>query len=94
MKQLRSEILPSSLPPMGINREQAAAFIGISATLYDRCVEAGTMPGPRVIGGRQVYDVDELIRAFRQLPHKSGPFGELDDSSTTGNAFDNAKKAQ
>lgn len=90
MKQLRSEVLPSSLPPIGISREQAAALVGIGATLYDKCVEAGTMPGPRMIFGRLVYDVEEVIRAFRALPHKAGK-GDLDDEPVAGNAFDDAE---
>jgi predicted DNA-binding transcriptional regulator AlpA len=89
MKQVRAEVLPTSLPPIGINREQAAAFIGISPSLYDKCVERGTMPGPRMIGGRAVYDVEEVIKAFRSIPHRAG---DLDDEPTAGNAFDNAKK--
>lgn len=90
MKQLRSEILPSSLPPIGISREQAAALVGISASLYDKCVDAGTMPGPRMIFGRLVYDVEEVIRAFRALPHRSGG-SNLDDEPIAGNAFDDAE---
>ncbi|WP_312038580.1 hypothetical protein [Rhizobium binae] len=92
MKPQRMEILPSSLPPIGISREQAAALIGIGPTLYDRCVAAGTMPGPRVIGGRLVYDVEEVIRAFRSLPHKGQAAGDLDDEPVAGNAFDDAEE--
>lgn len=90
MKSQRLEILPASLPPVGINREQAAALVGISVSLYDKCVAVGTMPGPRMIFGRLVYDVEEVILAFRALPHKdSAP--ELDDGPSPGNAFDDAE---
>lgn len=88
IKHLRSEILPSSLPPIGINREQAAALVGISVTLYDKAVEAGTMPRPRLIGGRQVYDVEELIKAFRALPHKGGDAQPLDGIEAGSNPWD------
>ncbi|MGO7901613.1 MULTISPECIES: hypothetical protein [Rhizobium] len=92
MKLQKHEVLPSSLPPIGISREQAAALIGIGPTLYDKCVTAGTMPGPRVIGGRLVYDVEEVVRAFRSLPHKGPIFGDLDDEPVAGNAFDDAEE--
>ncbi|WP_271025565.1 hypothetical protein [Rhizobium sp. RCAM05973] len=86
MKTLRVEILPSSLPPLGINREQAAALVGIGATLFDKAVEAGAMPKPRVIGERSIYDVAELIEAFRKLPHKSGDGGTLESLDEKPNA--------
>jgi hypothetical protein len=91
MKAMKAEILPLSLPPLGINREQAATLIGISVSLFDKAVGAGTMPKPRMIGERQVYDVGELIEAFRKLPHKDGE--PLDEFAPKGNAFDNAEKA-
>lgn len=94
MRAQRTEILPVSLPPLGINREQAAALIGVGTSLFDKAVEIGTMPKPRMIGERLVYDVGELIEAFRKLPHRGGEQDELDAITTTGNAFDNAKKAQ
>lgn len=94
MRPQRAEILPPSLPPLGINREQAAALIGIGTSLFDKAVEVGTMPKPRMIGERLVYDVAELIDAFRKLPHKGGEQDALDATFVAGNAFDNAKKAQ
>lgn len=94
MKALRAEILPSSLPPLGISREQAAALVGIGTSLFDKAVDIGTMPKPRMIGERLVYDVAELIDAFRKLPHKGGEQDALDATFVAGNAFDNAKKAQ
>lgn len=87
MKAQRTEILPSSLPPLGINREQAAALVGISVSLFDRAVEAGTMPKPRKIGGRLVYDVMEIAEAFRRLPHQERE-GELDGSPSESNPWD------
>lgn len=65
--------LPISLPPVGISREQAASFIGISPTLFDRLVFEGKMPDGRQIYGRLVWDVQEVADAFRRLPHRSEP---------------------
>lgn len=97
MKVMKLEILPSSLPPLGINREQAAALVGIGTNLFDKAVDVGTMPQPRLIGGRLVWDVEELISAFRLLPHRMGEQSSndnLDEIKSKGNAFDNAKKGQ
>jgi predicted DNA-binding transcriptional regulator AlpA len=92
MRAAKLEVLPSSLPPLGINREQAAALVGIGTNLFDKAVESGTMPKPRMVGERLVYDVSELVDAFRRLPHKGREHEPLDAITTIGNAFDNAKK--
>ncbi|WP_206073333.1 helix-turn-helix transcriptional regulator [Mesorhizobium wenxiniae] len=73
-----SAVLPDSLPPVGINREQAAALIGIGTSLFDRLVAAGKMPEPRTIAGRLIWDVEEVAAAFRALPHRSEPIVPLD----------------
>lgn len=88
MKTQRAEILPLSLPPLGINREQAASLVGISVSLFDKAVLAGTMPRPRRIGGRLIYDVAELAEAFRRLPHQEREgLGEgFSDGSLDGEA--------
>lgn len=94
MKRLRHEVLPYSLPPIGISREQASAFVGVSTSLFDRCVDAGTMPQPRQLGQRLIWDVEELIAAFRKLPHHNDGLDETPSAiRSPGNAFDNAKKA-
>jgi len=87
MKAHRFEVLPPSLPPLGVNREQAAALVGISASLFDKAVVAGTMPKPRKIGGRLVYDVTEVADAFRRLPHQERD-GELDGEPDGNNPWD------
>jgi predicted DNA-binding transcriptional regulator AlpA len=79
---------------VGLNREQAAAFVGVSPSLLDKLVAAGRMPRPRVIStGRLVYDVAELEQSFRALPHQVGDAEDedIDDWSKSGNAWDHAK---
>lgn len=61
------------LPPRGLNREQAAAYIGIGASLFDTLVDEGHMPPPKVMGGRRVWDLHEVDQAFDMLPH-ADPF--------------------
>ncbi|HMQ95533.1 hypothetical protein [Amaricoccus sp.] len=80
-------ILPENLAPVGINREQAAALIGVSATLFDRLVFDGLMPDARMIYGRRVWDVAEVAAAFRNLPHRSQA---VDVAAGEGNPWDDA----
>ncbi len=65
----RSEVLPLSLPPRGLCREVAAAYIGISGTKFDELVRSGSMPKPRIVGARRLWDRPELDLAFSNLPH-------------------------
>jgi predicted DNA-binding transcriptional regulator AlpA len=68
---------PAALPfpPRGVNREQAAAYVGVSPGLFDRMVEDGRMPKPRQVNARRVYDLRELDQHFDRLPHA----GSADD---------------
>lgn len=65
----RENILPTSLPPRGLSRVQAAAYIGVSASLFDEMVNDGRMPKPKRINGRVVWDRLQLDAAFAELPH-------------------------
>lgn len=81
-----SSALPYSLPPFGINREQAAAVIGVSPTTFDQMVADGRMPQPRMpTKQRYVWDVEELGDAFRRLPHRDS---QVDGESRKDNPWD------
>lgn len=58
------------IAPRGLNREQASAYIGISPSTFDKLVVAGAMPRPRMLETRKVWDIQELDRAFDDLPHE------------------------
>ena len=58
------------VPRRGLSRDEAAMYFGISATLFDRLVTDGRMPGPRRIEGRKVWDIRELDMAFDDLPRE------------------------
>ena len=73
----RHEILPASLPPRGLSREEAAAYVGIGATKFDEMVVDGRMPRPKRIDGRKVWDRLRLDTAFTTLPTDGG----TDDTS-------------
>jgi exosome complex RNA-binding protein Rrp42 (RNase PH superfamily) len=47
-------------------------YCGISATLFNRMVNDGRMPGPRRIDGRKVWDIRALDVAFDELPSENG----------------------
>lgn len=70
--RLRSEILPVSLPPRGLSREEAAAYVGVGSTKFDEMVVDGRMPTPRRIDGRRVWDRRQLDSSFEALPTEGG----------------------
>ena len=70
----REDILPPSLAPRGLSRVQAAAYIGVSPTLFDEMVRDGRMPKPMRINARTVWDRIKLDEAFAELSdgHEDG----------------------
>lgn len=64
----RRALLPANLPPRGLSRVEAAAYIGVGATLFDEMVRDGRMPAPKRINGRVVWDRHRLDKAFEALP--------------------------
>jgi predicted DNA-binding transcriptional regulator AlpA len=70
VKKEASNVLPLSCPPRGLSRAQAAAYIGVSESLFDEMVADGRMPGPKRINGRVVWDRLRLDAAFEALPDR------------------------
>ncbi len=75
-----AEILPSSLPPRGLSRVQAAAYVGVSPSLFDAMIGDGTMPGPKRYHARTIWDRVSLDEAFNGLPG-DGENNPWDDGS-------------
>mgnify|MGYP000025197840 FL=1 len=73
----RAEIAAKLPIVFGLDRLQAAAAIGVSATTFDALVSQRLMPRPRLIHSRKVWDVDELRTAFKTLPKD----GEREDET-------------
>ena len=67
MKHGTQNVLPQSLPPRGLSREQAAAYVGISPSLFDMLIRDGRMPVPTRINSRVVWDRLKLDAAFEAL---------------------------
>jgi predicted DNA-binding transcriptional regulator AlpA len=69
---VQAKSLPPSLPPRGLSRPQAAAYLGISPTKFDELVRDGLMPMPKQIGTRKIWDIRALDEAFAALPDCHG----------------------
>lgn len=65
------DVLPPSLPPRGLRREESAAYIGISPRLFDEMVKDGRMPPPKRINARTVWDRRRLDECFEALPDEA-----------------------
>jgi predicted DNA-binding transcriptional regulator AlpA len=63
----RGDVLPISLAPRGLSRAQAAAYIGISPSLFDKLVADGRMPKPIRINSRTIWDRTKLDESFQTL---------------------------
>jgi len=68
----RIAALPPGLPPRGLSREEAAAYVGIAPTTFDEMVDDGRMPRPKAIGARRIWDRWRLDKAFSALPDTEG----------------------
>lgn len=55
------------VPRRGLNRVEAARYVGISAPTFDKLVREGNMPQPFRIGSRTIYDLRKLDAAFDVL---------------------------
>lgn len=75
----RHAALPVGCVPIGLRREEAAAYVGMSAGSFDRAVKEGAMPPPRQWRGVVTWDREELERAFRALPRRGS-----EDATTWG----------
>jgi predicted DNA-binding transcriptional regulator AlpA len=58
--------------PVGLSMEEAAAYLGISSSLFDRAVQIGAMPAPYELFGRIIWDAEEVHAALRRLPKRGG----------------------
>lgn len=65
MSEYVGDLQPVYLKPRrGLSRAEAALYIGVSSTKFDELVKDGTMPKPKHIGTRLVWDIRALDDAF------------------------------
>jgi predicted DNA-binding transcriptional regulator AlpA len=57
-----------SYAPRGMGRAEAARYVGVGETLFDELVAEGTMPKPKRLHNRVVWDRVELDMAFSAAP--------------------------
>ncbi|MEI4473329.1 helix-turn-helix transcriptional regulator [Frigidibacter sp. MR17.24] len=51
-----------------LSRLEAAAYAGVGATTFDKMVEDGSMPRPKRVYSRVLWDVRKLDSAIEALP--------------------------
>ncbi|WP_394891119.1 helix-turn-helix transcriptional regulator [Mesorhizobium sp. AaZ16] len=56
------------IQPRGLRRTAAAAYIGISPSLFDRARAAGVIPAPRQMFGVALWDRHDLNSLFDGKP--------------------------
>lgn len=64
---------PLTIPRRGLQRLEAAQYVGVGATKFDELVAEGKMPPPRRIDRRRIWDIRDLDLAFEDLPREDGP---------------------
>lgn len=52
--------------PRGLRREDAAKYIGVSPSLFDRLRKEGKVPEPRDLFGLMVWDRSDLDAIFER----------------------------
>ena len=67
----RPDVLPRSLPPRGLSCDEAAAYIGVSRTMFLVMVGDGRMPKPKRINARTVWDRGLVDIAFDDIPDEN-----------------------
>jgi predicted DNA-binding transcriptional regulator AlpA len=65
-----ADLLPLSLPPRGLSRSEAAAYVGVSPSLFDTMVKDGRMPRAKRINSRAVWDRKQLDQSFEALDNR------------------------
>lgn len=56
-----------SLPRYALRRDEAAASVAISPTLFDQWIQQGKMPKGRKFGGVVLWDAQEVYEAWCRL---------------------------
>lgn len=76
-KMLAPARYPPGCPRRGLSRIEAALYLGISPSKFDKLRKDGRVPPARLIDGRKVWDLKELDFAFEAFP--------LESNDTAGN---------
>ena len=55
-------------PRRGLRRAEAATYVGISPSMFDKMVKDGRLAKPKKFGEASVWDMRQLDLAFEALP--------------------------
>ena len=76
-----------SIQPAALDRETAAAYVGLSVTTMEAEAQAGRFPKPRQIGARRVVwlreELDAHLRALPVSTIKPGPGRQAPQAGST-----------
>jgi predicted DNA-binding transcriptional regulator AlpA len=64
---IERNVLPAGVLPRGLSRVQAALYVGVSPTLFDRAVRDGKLPKPFRLYGRVLWDARKLDAAITAM---------------------------
>ena len=59
-------------PPRGLSRDEAARYIGVGVSTFDRLIGEGRMPRPLRVGKRVIWDRLKVEAAFAELDEDDG----------------------
>ncbi|HRD77989.1 MAG TPA: hypothetical protein PK264_18955 [Hyphomicrobiaceae bacterium] len=85
---------PPRIEPRGLSCAEAAAYLGIRATLFKQLVFEGRLPAAVKLAGRRVWDRHALDKAFDRLGQEPAARPACDASqvpSPTGDIWDNPR---
>lgn len=54
-------------PRRGLDRDEAAIYVGVTIATFDQMANDGRLPKPVVLDGEIVWDLVQLDRAFDRL---------------------------
>lgn len=79
MRHAEALLAREVIPRRGLRRDDAARYVGVSATKLDEMVRDGRMPRPFRIDGCTVWDIRALDLAFDALADGDGERNEWDE---------------
>jgi hypothetical protein len=57
----------TEITPRGLSRIEAARYVGVSPTTFDKLVVGKKMPNPKHVGTRRIWDRHLLDMAFDEI---------------------------